>query len=193
MKYFNTAGPVRPEDHYTLDLLYFDSVEKYHLQTIFFILFISFFFGILLFNYLSEIKLKISFKNNIFNKISFYIDKLKDGIRLFYKNPLSAIIILSIAIITQCGGILSLYCFAKASSLNISILSIGWIFGVIGIIQLLPFFFSGIGIREASYAFFLKEFGVSYNQSVTFGVSLYIFFFVNIFIGILLYNLKKDN
>lgn len=70
-------------------------------------------------------------------------------------------------------GLLSMYIFALAIDLNISLISIGWIRTILLIICLIPISINGIGFREGSLIFMLGLYGISSASAVTFSFLIF--------------------
>ena len=179
----------------TTFLLFLDVRHKYNLQYIFlsFLIFIS-----VMLYVLANVRINRFLEMIGKRSGSLFIDNMLKHLIEFSailakakKNHSKLFSIFLIASVSQLIGIVSIYFLAKSVSINISLITIGWISGVFGIIQLLPVTIAGLGIREVSYAFFLKDYGIGFNQTVVFCITLYLVWFFYLVAGITAYFFEK--
>jgi uncharacterized protein (TIRG00374 family) len=81
------------------------------------------------------------------------------------------------------------YFVARAFSLSIGLPALFVIVPIIELVRMIPVSISGIGLREAAFAVMLKQFGVEYSLGVSFGIIVYVIFFVFALLGGVLYGL----
>ncbi len=82
--------------------------------------------------------------------------------------------ILSLSILRHGVGLLSLYCFALALQIHVSVVTIGWIRSLFTLITTLPITISGLGVREATFVYSLRGYGV--DPEVAMAFSFLVFF-----------------
>ncbi len=70
-------------------------------------------------------------------------------------------------------GIVLFYLLALAINMNLSILVVGWLRSLVGILQLIPFSVAGLGVREASVVLLLGEYGISESQALTYSLAIF--------------------
>lgn len=80
-------------------------------------------------------------------------------------------------------GTLSFYYFAKSMSIDLDLLTIGWIRSALGIISLLPFSFAGLGIREGGLVVLLGQYEVLPQSAMALSFLLFMRNLLTAFLG----------
>jgi uncharacterized protein (TIRG00374 family) len=83
------------------------------------------------------------------------------------------VLVFFLSFVAHMLGVVLFYLLALAINMPISILVIGWIRSVVGILQLIPFSVAGLGVREASLVLLLREYGISEPQALTFSLAIF--------------------
>jgi hypothetical protein len=83
--------------------------------------------------------------------------------------------------------LVALSLLAKSAQISINLMTLGWITGVFGLLQLVPITVSGIGIRELSYAFFFNAYHIDVSQTIVFCFTLYLGNLLRAIIGLGVY------
>ena len=96
-----------------------------------------------------------------------------------------------LGLVLQCNVILYYYFIARGLGMNLGLLEASIVMPILICIQLLPLTPNGIGVREFSYIYLMKPFGVSEPQAVAFSIWDYVFTFAYGLIGGALYLVKK--
>ena len=81
------------------------------------------------------------------------------------------------------------YFVARAFSLKIGLPALFVVVPIVELVRMIPVSISGIGLREAAFAVMLKQFGVEYSLGVSFGIIVYVIFFIFALLGGVLYGL----
>lgn len=71
------------------------------------------------------------------------------------------------SVVVQIILTLEVLVLARAIDLSLSIIDATWVFAVVGIVQLLPITFAGLGTREGAFLFLFGGLGVSNTDAVT--------------------------
>ena len=80
-------------------------------------------------------------------------------------------------------GVVLFYLLALAVNMDISILVIGWIRSLVGILQLIPLSVAGLGMREASVVLLLRQYGIPESQALTFSLAIFSLMVISGLIG----------
>ena len=70
-------------------------------------------------------------------------------------------------------GVVLYYLLALTINMHLSILVIGWVRSLVGILQLIPFSVAGLGVREVSVVLLLRQYGISESQALTFSLAIF--------------------
>jgi uncharacterized protein (TIRG00374 family) len=82
-------------------------------------------------------------------------------------------LIFGLSLVSHGLGIVLYYLLALAINMRISIVALGWIRSLVGIVQLLPLSVAGLGVREASLVLLLRQYGVSESLALTFSLAIF--------------------
>jgi uncharacterized membrane protein YbhN (UPF0104 family) len=83
----------------------------------------------------------------------------------------STIVVISLAIFIL--SIITFICGAKAMGFDISILTLIWIYSIILLLGYLPITIGNLGVRESILIFTLINYGISPEESFSFGLILF--------------------
>jgi hypothetical protein len=102
-----------------------------------------------------------------------------------YRNlsPSALANILVLSIIAQLLGILIYYLLAKSLGINITFITMGWIRSAVIVITMIPISVSGLGVREGTFFFLLKTYGISGEKALA--LSFLVFSITLLFIGLI--------
>jgi uncharacterized protein (TIRG00374 family) len=82
-------------------------------------------------------------------------------------------LVFGLSLVSHVLGVILFYLLALATNVHLSILVIGWIRSLVGILQLIPFSVGGLGVREASLVLLLREYGISEPQALAFSLAIF--------------------
>ena len=164
------------------------------------VLYCLLFFTISLFSLLLFTSLPLLFCNALVNrlktgKIKEFLFKSGSFLQLMAKKRF---VLMQLSFFASCCQLLAvgvLYCSSLALQLEIGFVTLGWVFGLVALIQLIPFSLAGLGIREASYLFFLLPYGIKPEEAVSLSLLLFALqlFFALIGGGSLLFQKTKSS
>jgi glycosyltransferase 2 family protein len=109
----------------------------------------------------------------------------------FSRSKKTMVYVFVLGLLLQFNVILYYYLIARGIQMNMSLLEASLVMPLLICIQLLPLTPNGIGVREFSYIYLLKPFGVSEAQAVAFSFWDYILTFAYGLVGGILYLLRK--
>lgn len=111
---------------------------------------------------------------------------------VLYKGSRRALLgALALSVVSRVLWVYACYLIARAFPLPPS-LGLAALFVVVPIVELvrmIPVSISGVGLREAAFAVMLKQFGVEYSLGVSFGIVVYVIFFLFALAGGVFYGL----
>lgn len=81
------------------------------------------------------------------------------------------------------------YLVGQAFSLRLSLPALMVVAPIVELVRMIPVSISGIGLREAAFAVMLAQFGVETSLGLSFGIIVYVVFFVFAILGGVLYGL----
>ena len=117
--------------------------------------------------------------------IRFYdnVEKLLNTILKFRTLGINRLIfVFGLSLIAQILGLVYSFSLARAVDIQLPFFVIGWISTFVTIIQMIPISIAGLGIREASYAVLLSNYGISPEQAISFSITI---FAVSVIVGLL--------
>jgi hypothetical protein len=113
--------------------------------------------------------------------IRFYdnVEKLLNTILKFRTLGINRLIfVFSLSLIAQILGLVYSFSLARAVDIQLPFFVIGWISTFVTIIQMIPISIAGLGIREASYAVLLSDYGISPEQAISFSITIFAVFVI---------------
>lgn len=111
------------------------------------------------------------------------INNVWNSIKRFHELSFSALnYALFLSFLFQFTGILSVYLIMQAIGIDISIISIIWIRATVIFIQMFPVSISGLGVREGTFVFLLRRYGVSAPDAMALS---FIIFAVMVIMGLI--------
>ncbi len=140
---------------------------------------------------------KLNF-SKIPNLVREKVIKVWNSIKEFHKIPLNSLRYgVFLSVLFHSLQISSIYFFMQAVDINISIISITWITAAVFFLQMLPISISGLGVREYTFVFLLKKYGVYASDAMAlslliFGVSIAFAFLGAIFEAIEFFKQGKE-
>jgi uncharacterized membrane protein YbhN (UPF0104 family) len=78
--------------------------------------------------------------------------------------------ILGLSVLFQCLMITRVYLLCWGSEVHLGLPDVAWISSLVLLLQILPFFFAGIGIREGAYAYLFTLLGLQPEKGVLVGL-----------------------
>lgn len=124
-------------------------------------------------------------------KFSAHILGIFDAFWHFSKSKSVVLYAFFLGLLLQFNVILYYFFIAQGLGMNLSLMEASIVMPILICIQLLPLTPNGIGVREFSYIYLMKPFGVSEAQAVAFSIWDYVLTFAYGLIGGILYLLKK--
>jgi hypothetical protein len=91
--------------------------------------------------------------------------------------------VFGVSLFAQFLGLVYFFSLARAVDIQLPFFVIGWISTFVTIIQMIPISIAGLGIREASYAVLLNEYGISPEQAISFSITIFAVFIVAGLVG----------
>ncbi|MCJ7695879.1 MAG: flippase-like domain-containing protein [Anaerolineaceae bacterium] len=86
--------------------------------------------------------------------------------------------VFGLSLFAQFLGLVYFFSLARAVDIQLPFFVIGWISTFVTIIQMIPISIAGLGIREASYAVLLNEYGISPEQAISFSITIFAVFII---------------
>lgn len=86
--------------------------------------------------------------------------------------------VFGVSLFAQFLGLVFFFSLARAVGIQLPFFVIGWISTFVTIIQLIPISIAGLGIREASYAVLLNDYGISLEQAISFSITIFAVFII---------------
>jgi hypothetical protein len=86
--------------------------------------------------------------------------------------------VFGVSLFAQSLGLVYFFSLARAVDIQLPFFVIGWISTFVTIIQLIPISIAGLGIREASYAVLLNDYGISPEQAISFSITIFAVFII---------------
>ena len=128
------------------------------------------------------IKWFLSLANSIY--VSPKLNKFVESLSHLGRIPLrSLIFMIGISLASQIINVVVFFLLLKSISLDVSIVSIGWIRSLVVLVTMIPISISGMGLREGSFIILLGTYGISEDNA--FAYSLLVFTVTRIFPGLL--------
>lgn len=124
-------------------------------------------------------------------KISGHLLSIFDAFWHFSKSKTVVLYAFILGLILQFNVILYYYFIARGLGMNLGLMEASIVMPILICIQLLPLTPNGIGVREFSYIYLMKPFGVTEAQAVAFSLWDYVLTFAYGLIGGILYLTKK--
>jgi len=107
------------------------------------------------------------------------VEKLLNTILRFRTLGINRLIfVFGLSLIAQSLGLVYFFSLARAVDIQLPFFVIGWISTFVTIIQMIPISIAGLGIREASYAVLLNDYGISPEQAISFSITIFAVFVI---------------
>jgi hypothetical protein len=107
------------------------------------------------------------------------VEKLLNTILRFRTLGINRLIfVFGLSLIAQSLGLVYFFSLARAVDMQLPFFVIGWISTFVTIIQMIPISIAGLGIREASYAVLLNDYGISPEQAISFSITIFAVFVI---------------
>ena len=107
------------------------------------------------------------------------VEKLLNTILRFRTLGINRLIfVFGLSLIAQSLGLVYFFSLARAVDIQLPFFVIGWISTFVTIIQMIPISIAGLGIREASYAVLLSDYGISPEQAISFSITIFAVFVI---------------
>jgi uncharacterized protein (TIRG00374 family) len=122
-----------------------------------------------------RVKWDTSFLTSLFDNIELLLKTILKFRALGIKRLLS---VFGVSLTAQLLGLVFFFSIARAVDIQLPFFVIGWISTFVTIIQLIPISIAGLGIREASYAVLLNDYGISPEQAISFSLTTFAVFVI---------------
>lgn len=86
--------------------------------------------------------------------------------------------VFGVSLFAQFLGLVYFFSIARAVDIQLPFFVIGWISTFVTIIQMIPISIAGLGIREASYAVLLNDYGISPEQAISYSLTIFAVFVI---------------
>ena len=107
------------------------------------------------------------------------VEKLLNTILRFRTLGINRLIfVFGLSLIAQSLGLVYFFSLARSVDIQLPFFVIGWISTFVTIIQMIPISIAGLGIREASYAVLLNDYGISPEQAISFSITIFAVFVI---------------
>lgn len=129
-----------------------------------------------IFNFITnKVNWNPSFLQRIFDTVEKFLDTILKFRALGVKRLL---FVFGVSFIAQFLGLVFFFSLARAVDIQLPFFVIGWISTFVTILQLIPISIAGLGIREASYAVLLSDYGISPEQAISFSITIFAVFII---------------
>jgi len=122
---------------------------------------------------------KVNGNSSLLKSLYDNVEKLLNTILKFRSLGIYRLIfVFSLSLIAQILGLVYFFSLARAVDIQLPFFVIGWISTFATIIQMIPISIAGLGIREASYAVLLNDYGISPEQAISFSITIFAVFVI---------------
>lgn len=123
----------------------------------------------------NKVNWKASFLQSFFDTVEKFVNTIQKFRALGAKRLL---FVFCVSLFAQFLGLVFFFSLARAVDIQLTFFVIGWISTFVTIIQLIPISIAGLGIREASYAALLNDYGISPEQAISFSITIFAVFII---------------
>ena len=123
----------------------------------------------------NKVKGNASFLTSVFDNFESLLNTILKFRALGIKRLLS---VFGVSLTAQLLGLVYFFSIAKAVDIQLPFFVIGWISTFVTIVQMIPISIAGLGIREASYAVLLSEYGISPEQAISYSITIFAVFII---------------
>lgn len=121
-----------------------------------------------------------SFLTNLYENV----ERILDTILKFRTLGMNRLIfVFCVSLTAQFLGLVYFFLLARSVDIDLPFYVIGWISTFVTVIQMIPISIAGLGIREASYAVLLRDYGISPEQAISFSITIFVVFVIVGLIG----------
>ena len=122
---------------------------------------------------------KVNGNSSLLNSFYDNVERLIKTILKFRTLGINRLIfVFGLSLIAQFLGLVYFFSLARAVDIQLPFFVIGWISTFVTIIQMIPISIAGLGIREASYAVLLNDYGISPEQAISFSITIFAVFVI---------------
>ena len=128
----------------------------------------------------SKVTSDSSFLTNLYENV----ERILDTILKFRTLGINRLIfVFCVSLTAQFLGLVYFFLLARSVDIDLPFYVIGWISTFVTVIQMIPISIAGLGIREASYAVLLRDYGISPEQAISFSITIFVVFVIVGLIG----------
>lgn len=128
----------------------------------------------------SKVNSDSSFLTNLYENV----ERILDTILKFRTLGINRLIfVFCVSLTAQFLGLVYFFLLARSVDIDLPFYVIGWISTFVTVIQMIPISIAGLGIREASYAVLLRDYGISPEQAISFSITIFVVFVIVGLIG----------
>lgn len=119
------------------------------------------------------------------------MERVYDSIVIYRGNRRAILAGVALSVLSRLLWICACYFVGRAFALNLSLPALLLVTPIVELVRMVPVSISGIGLREAAFAAMLKQFGVEYSLGLSFGIVVYVIFFIFAVAGGVLYGARS--
>jgi len=122
---------------------------------------------------------RVNGKSSFLTSLYDNIEKLLNTILKFRALGIQRLLLVfGVSLSAQLLGLVYFFSIARAVDIQLPFFVIGWISTFVTIVQMIPISIAGLGIREASYAVLLNDYGISPEQAISFSLTIFVVFVI---------------
>jgi uncharacterized membrane protein YbhN (UPF0104 family) len=122
---------------------------------------------------------RVNGKSSFLTSLYDNIEKLLNTILKFRALGIQRLLfVFGVSLTAQLLGLVYFFSIARAVDIQLPFFVIGWISTFVTIVQMIPISIAGLGIREASYAVLLNDYGISPEQAISYSITIFAVFII---------------